>query len=421
MVDLRKDCAALGLDVREVAGRRSVPVIVSLPDRRSAEKLSRHCQEELGLPVDELRLVNGFATELEAGDLKALRRSLPAGAVVALDRPFRFDPQVADPDEPGPQNPRPGSVFQPALPGIQAVHRKGYTGQGITVAVIDSGLYPHPDFKDRIQGWADFSNTRRQTPGDPKYGHGTMVAGILAGDGTRSEGAITGAAPEAGLVGVRIDPVPSQAIRAVQWVIENKDRLGIRVLNMSLGTAARQPASADLWAQVTQRAVDAGLVVVVAAGNEGPDPGTISTPGILPDAITVGAYDNRGTPETGDDRIYRFSSRGPTRPDGVEKPDVVAPGGTVYGALAPGSEKDRSELPRLGRDYVADSGTSQATPMIAGLVACLLQANPSLTPRDVKRILQESAARVVDGDANAQGAGLVDAERALALAKGPGL
>ena len=157
----------------------------------------------------------------------------------------------------------------------------------------------------------------------------------------------------------------------------------------------------------------------MAAGNEGPDPGSISTPGIYPGAITVGAYDSKGTPELDDDTVWRKSSQGPTI-DNLHKPDVLAPGVAIFGPLAPKSHLDNEAFPHRGTDYFAISGTSQATPMIAGLVSILKQANPALGTEDIKTILREASAEApihpTLGTPAPDGAGLVDAEKALDLA-----
>lgn len=411
---LNETCEALGLDPREVARRPTLDVIVGLPDRASCDRFERHCEEDLGLEVeDHLPGVNGFSTTLDHDDLVDLRDRLPRGAVVQLDQPIPFRPMMVDSEPALPDAPL-DKVFQPILPGIDRVHQQGFTGRGVTVAVIDSGIYPHPDLKDRIVDWVDFTDDKKASPADI-IGHGTNVAGILAGNGARSGGKITGAAPEANLVGVRVGTA-KEAIQGVQWVIENKDRLGIKVINMSLGVEASVPMRKDLWAQVTQKAIDAGLIVVVSAGNDGPRQRTINTPGALPDAITVGAYDNHRTPGLEDDTVATDSSRGPSPFEDAPKPDVVAPGMLIFGALAPGSRKDSPERPRIARDYYAESGTSQAAPQIAGLAACLLQANPQLDQRALKEILRRSATAGVPGGPEDQGAGLVQADRALALA-----
>jgi serine protease AprX len=168
-----------------------------------------------------------------------------------------------------------------------------------------------------------------------------------------------------------------------------------------------------------EKATEAGLVVCVAAGNEGPNPGSISTPGIYPGAITVGAYDSKGTADKKDDTVWKSSSQGPTI-DGVSKPDVLAPGVSIFGPLAPGAALDNAALPHRESDYFAISGTSQATPMIAGLASILLQADPSLDAEGIKKIMRKASGRApihpASGKAAPDGAGLVDAAKALKLA-----
>jgi serine protease AprX len=278
--------------------------------------------------------------------------------------------------------------------------------------VIDSGIFPHADLKDRIVGWVDFAEGKKK-PTD-KYGHGTHVAGLAAGSGQKSGGAIKGVAPEANLVGVRIGSI-ADAIKALNWVIENKDELNISVVNMSLGDIPSKGWKNDPWAQATHRAIDAGLVVVVSAGNEGPEPRTIATPGILPAAITVGAVDDSGTLDPADDQLTRFSSRGPSL-DGLGKPDVVAPGKRIFGPLSPSSSFDVPTFPKAAGGYFAISGTSQATPLVAGLAALLKQANPDLTQADLQRILKDSAYHYSNLDKAAVGSGLVQADKALQMA-----
>lgn len=294
------------------------------------------------------------------------------------------------------------------LPGLDKVWAQGFTGKGQTVAIIDSGIFPHPDLKDRIVGWVDFAN-HKSKPVDT-YGHGTHVAGIVAGSGKKSDGKVKGVAPDANLVGLRIGSV-QDAIAAIDWCIENKEQYNLGVINLSLGDRARVPAQQDPWCQAVQRAIDAGLTVVVAAGNEG-ESGlhSIATPGISPNAITVGGLDDQGTADPGDDVMYTESSLGPTV-DGLQKPDVMAPAIAIYSTLSPGSARDDRMKPHVGNDYMTMVGTSQATPAVAGLVALLRQARPDLTPADYKQILMQS---VYHGQQNLP---IVQADAALKLAQ----
>ena len=211
----------------------------------------------------------------------------------------------------------------------------------------------------------------------------------------------------------------SEAIKGVQWVLENKDRLGINVINMSLGDTPNVSYKDDLWTQLVEKAIWGGMVVVVSAGNEGSNNAshTISRPGIDPLAITVGAIDLKGTVDVSDDVVAPFSSRGPTTPDEIPKPDIVAPGVRIFGALAPNSRLDQPELAHVGRDYLGISGTSQATPIVAGAAALMLQANPRLTQAQVKAILMKTARKYLHEDVMAQGAGVIDVAAAVREAK----
>ena len=302
-----------------------------------------------------------------------------------------------------------------ALAGIDKVWAQGFTGKGQTIAILDSGIHPHPDLKDKITGWVDITDGSL-TPWDPD-GHGTHVAGLAAGTGISSAGKHKGVAPDADVVGVRINSV-SDAVKGIQWVMEHKEELNIGVLNISMGDFAAWSYKNDPWAQAAEKAIEAGLVVCAAAGNDGPSEFNINTPGIHPDVITVGALDNKGTPEPDDDTVAEKSSRGPTLIDHLHKPDILAPGENIYGPLVPGAklELEFPEAPHDGLHYFAISGTSMATPMVAGMAAVLLSANPKLTHQEIKEILMRSADNYLPDERDIQGAGVINAEKALELA-----
>ncbi len=405
-------------EASEATSGGKVPIILSTEDRKSLGQLKRALGQLSNGLVKELPLVNGVSTWIGKNQVEKLFARLPQGAYVSINHPlheagpftnhnFIFQEAAEDKSTAGPTE-----TAAVRLPGLDKVWAKGFTGKGQTIAIIDSGIFPHPDLKDRIVGWVDLAEGKKK-PTD-KYGHGTHVAGLAAGSGAKSGGSIKGVAPEANLVGVRIGSI-ADAIKALHWVIENKDELHISVVNMSLGDIASQGWKNDPWAQATQQAIEAGLTVVVSAGNEGPNPGTIATPGILPEVITVGAIDDKGTLDPGDDELTRFSSRGPTF-DGLGKPDVVAPGKRIFSTLAPSSSFDVPDFPKASGAYFAISGTSQATPLVSGLVAILKQANPKLSQADLQAILKESAHKYPNLDAAAVGAGLVQADKALELA-----
>ncbi|NJE08460.1 alkaline serine protease [Thermococcus sp. M39] len=281
----------------------------------------------------------------------------------------------------------------------------GYDGSGITVAVIDTGIdASHPDLQGKVIGWYDVVNGKT-TPYDDN-GHGTHVASIIAGTGAASNGKYKGVAPGAKLVGVKVLAADgsgsiSDIIAGVDWVVQNKDTYGIRVINLSLGSSQSSNGT-DSLSQAVNNAWDAGLVVCVAAGNSGPDTYTIGSPAAASKVITVGAVDDN-------DVIADFSSRGPTA-DGRLKPEVVAPGVNIIAARAAGTSMGTP----IDDYYTSASGTSMATPHVAGIAALLLQAHPSWTPDQVKKALVETADIVAPTEIAdiAYGAGRVNAYKA---------
>jgi serine protease AprX len=329
-----------------------------------------------------------------------------------------------------------------ATVGADAVRQQlGYDGAGIGVAVIDSGITAwHNDLADpaapstqRVDRFVDFIAGRSQRYDD--YGHGTHVAGIIAGNGADSNGARTGIAPRARLVVLKVlDRFGrgriSDVIAAIDYTVAHKSELNIRVLNMSIGAGVYESYYTDLLTLAAKRAVEEGIVVVAAAGNHGRNAdgltqhGAISAPGNAPWVITVGASSHMGTRNRADDTIAPFSSRGPTAHDHAAKPDLVAPGVGIYSLSSPGSTMyDRwtdylipGALAAPYLPYLSLSGTSQAAPVVAGTVALMLQANPSLTPNAVKAILQYTAQRYDGYSYLAQGAGFLNARGAVDLA-----
>jgi len=310
-------------------------------------------------------------------------------------------------------------------------------GSGVTVAVVDSGIANHPDFGSRIvteaeivlheKGFADY------------YGHGTHVAGIIAGDGTSSSDTASfrrfgGIAPGAGLVSVRVlgpegDGRVSDVMAGIDWVVANKNLYGIRVMNLSLGHPVDQSYSTDPLCQAAERAWKAGIVVVVAAGNAGADGyASIHSPGNDPYVITVGVSNNYQTGDRSDDILTTYTSRGPSRLDHVVKPDLVAPGNRTISLRAEGSTLDtdypelrikqgvyRDDPASAGLDspYFLLSGSSMAAGVVSGMAALMIQAEPSATPDTVKARLMKSAEKRLDYDIFSEGAGFADLESAL--------
>ena len=280
-------------------------------------------------------------------------------------------------------------------------HDKGYQGEGITIAVIDTGVAPHDDLirpDNRIIGFKDIIN-KKELPYDDN-GHGTHVAGIIAGNGYSSKGKYMGIAPKANILAIKaLDEngggSTSKVIEAISYVIDTKEKYNTKILNLSIGTPANSTCEKDPLCKAVEKAVQAGLIVVVAAGNNGPEEGTILSPGTSRYAITVGAVDDKRTIDHSDDTIAQFSSRGPTN-EGELKPDIVAPGVNI---------KSLSNTKLDG--YSSLSGTSMATPLVSGAIALLLNKYKDLKPHEVKNKLLKSCINLNFPEEN-QGAGMLN-------------
>ncbi len=308
-------------------------------------------------------------------------------------------------------------------------------GRGVGVAVIDSGISPMPDIVARITAFYDFTAGGIATVPTDEYGHGTHVAGLIAGSGAMSLGAHRGIAPGARLIGLKVldaagSGYTSDVIAAIDFATANRRQLGVDIINLSLGHPILESAATDPLVQAVERASAAGIVVVTSAGNagesreHGPGFGGISSPGNAPSALTVGAFDTQGTVDRGDDSIPTFSSRGPTWFDGAIKPDVLAPGVGLMAASNPASTLARNA--RVTKPYLALSGTSMASAVASGVVALMIEANrldnpyTRLTPNTVKMLLQYSALPVAEAASTielTEGAGGINAMGALALAR----
>jgi serine protease AprX len=386
-----------------------VPLILSPdPSVGNTRQLSRIIKKfDSTAKPEKLGLINALSVNVDSRKLKNFINQLPEGARVHVNRELQPSPTSLFLENSAPIS-SPTQTSAQRLSGLSEVWEQGFKGQGQTIAMIDSGIFPHSDLKDKVVAWVDFPDSKAK-PIDP-LGHGTHVGGILVGNGKKSDGQICGVAPEADIAALRIGSI-KDAINAMDWVIDNMEKYNIRVVNLSMGDKATTSYKDDPWAQAVQKGIDHGLVVVVAAGNKG----EISTPGILPDAITVGAVDDRGTADTSDDVLASFSGQGPTL-DGLSKPDVLAPGVGIFSTLSPGSASDEKRWPHIRKDYVAISGTSQAAPFVAGLAALMLQANPKLSAQQVKDTLMNTAHHYDNIADKAQGGGLIQADEAIAQA-----
>jgi len=318
----------------------------------------------------------------------------------------------------------------------------GPDGSGVGVAIIDSGVATTTDLRDsRIVGWKDFVNNKKAPYDDA--GHGTFVAGLIAGDGTASlplenGGYATmqfrGVAPAANVIGIKVLDSTGQGrasavMAGVLWAVVHKNDYGIRVINLSIGSNPVAPVQYDPIAQAVELAWKHGITVVCAAGNEGEfGPGGILSPGNSPYVLTVGASDTRQTATLADDVMTYYSSIGPTLFDEFAKPDVVAPGNRLISVRKSGSYIDvnfpqnlipvASYAPSAPADtqpgYLMLSGTSTSAPVTAGAVALLLDADPRLSPDDVKVRLMRTADPLPGASVYQEGAGLIDVDGALA-------
>jgi serine protease AprX len=317
------------------------------------------------------------------------------------------------------------NVFRSALRADTA-YDAGATGAGVTVALIDTGVADLPQLAPRIVPVKDLDGRTSRCvnfTGEPEcgdgYGHGTFLAGLIAGDGTGpTSGTALRGMSDARILDVKIAGAAGSAststlLAALQWVVAHEDAYGIGVLNLSLGTPSGASWRVDPLNHAVERAVDAGITVVVSAGNTGPEPRTVTKPGDDPLAITAGASDDRGTPGRGDDKMPRFSAQGPTRADGLAKPDLVAPGARLVGLRSPGSTVERHIPGGVDAAYRRGSGTSMAAAVVSGAAAQLLSARPELTPAEIKAALMSTATPLSGQPVAVTGAGLVDVGAAL--------
>ncbi|ACB85200.1 S8 family peptidase [Natranaerobius thermophilus] len=284
------------------------------------------------------------------------------------------------------------------------------TGEKVTIAVLDTGVYEHPCFENRIKKFRDFVNNGKKTYDD--NGHGTHVAGCIASKQNEDFG---GVAPKAEIVGVKVlnklgSGRLSNVLDGIQWCIENKENLNLQIMNLSLGFPTQESYRDDPLCQMVEKAWEAGIVVCAAAGNSGPDNETINSPGIHPQIITVGASNDRNADYPEDNIIADFSSRGPTR-DGHKKPDVVAPGVDIVSLRSPSSFLDKVEPgSRIGEDRFIFSGTSMATPICVGAIAQLLHYNKDLEPDEIKSLLMGNAREIPGVNRESQGTGIIDSK-----------
>jgi serine protease AprX len=401
---------------RAQSGRGTSRVIIETTDVTATDRVIRSLK---GTPGRRLGLLRSQVAIVPNGALEALA-SRSAVSSIRLDRPVQ------------------GTMERTAATiGAKWVRENlGFDGAGVGIAVIDSGVTSwHDDLgSDRVIHFADFVNYQPQAYDD--YGHGTHVAGILAGSGYDSNGARRGIAPAANLVVLKVLDGEgfgyiSNVIAALDYAVEHRAQYNIRVINLSVAAGVYESYTTDPLTLAAKRAVEAGVVVVTAAGNLGrnsqgqPQYGGITAPGNAPWVLTVGAFSHNGTVSRADDSVASFSSRGPSVIDSTAKPDVVAPGVGIESLADPASflfathpnARLWGTIDTATQPYLSLTGTSMAAPVVAGTVALMIQANPSLTPNLVKAILQYTAEHKARYNEMTQGAGFLNARGAVQVAR----
>ena len=304
------------------------------------------------------------------------------------------------------------------------VWQQGITGQAVNVAVIDSGVAEDVDLVQngpRVRAHINFAGQTNPQMPDPG-GHGTLMAGVMAGDGVRSNGQYMGVAPRANVYDVKVlddngNGRLSSVLAGIQWVIWHRAQYNLKVANLSIGAPAMGAYITDPLATACELAWRSGITMLVAAGNLGPNPGTVETPGIDPYVITVGSTDDQGQVALSNSVLGWWSSWG-TPTGSVARPDFVTPGRRVVGPMAPGSwmathMADHMVVAANGETYFRVTGTSPSTAVASGVVALMLERNPTWTPDQIKRALTATAQPFgISAVPAGAGAGMVDANGA---------
>jgi serine protease AprX len=376
------------------------------------------------------RELNGaMAIEVTDAQLDALKQN-PMFAHISGDLPVAGDMAITN------RVTAADALWQGTSGGLLGLGgTSGYTGTGVGVAVLDSGIATHTALDSRVVARVNLVSDEAGVTGDP-FGHGTHLAGIIGGNRTAATYVTSafagGSAPSVRLIDVRVlgstgSGRTSDVIAGIDWVIANRLTYNIKVINLSLGHPVTEPSATDPLCQAVARAVAAGITVSVSAGNYGltstgaPVLGGITSPGNSPAALTVGALDTHGTVDPADDTVAPFSSRGPARYEIVVKPDVVAPGRRIVSLEAQSSYISGTypqwHVAGSGKNaYLRLSGTSMSTAVVSGGIALLLSAEPSLTPAQVKIALQMGARFMPNEGLVGAGAGSVNFAQALKIA-----
>ena len=386
------------------AASRTVRVIVTSSSDRSAGAAVEH----VGGRVEKmLPLIDGVVADVPAArvdELSTFTSVVADRAMHVRSADFGGAPATAYPYEVGATD-----VWGDA------------TGEGVGVALVDTGISPVPDVLERVAAVADLTPEHRFVDG---FGHGTFMAGLIAGTGAASEGAYTGVAPGAHLVSVKVavsdgSTTLSTVLEGLQLVDNSRVRFNIRVILLALSSDSELSPDRDPLTRGLRKLWDHGIFVVVPAGNDGPEAGSVDLPGNDPTLMTAGAVEDMGTPDVDDDTVPPWTSRGPSR-FGDAKPDVAAPGVHLVSVRAPGSQIDRENpSARVGESYFLGSGTSMASAVTVGVAALVLSVRPGLSPDELKAAMANGATPLDGADASAVGSGVVNAAAALDASTDP--
>jgi serine protease AprX len=346
-----------------------------------------------GTVIRHLSVIDGFAARLPRDAVPTLAAT-PGVRWVSPDRTLHMEGQY------GQDSGVASAVYTDVIRATKT-WGMGDTGAGVTVAVVDTGVNTSGDLSGQVVHAEDFTNEQNNAD---TYGHGTFVAGLIAGTGAGSSGAIKGVAPGAKIVSLKIAGADgttdvTRVLEALEWIVDFKDAYGIRVVNLSLGFSTPQSYLVDPLDFAVERVWNAGVVVVAAAGNGNNVPGSITAPGNDPFVITAGSSNDKTTLALTDDKLATFSSVGPTL-DGYPKPEVLAPGRSVVSSRSPGSTIDATYPDsEVGTLYAKGSGTSFSSAIVSGVAALVIQRAWSLSPNQVKYRMT-STTRVIGGTSN---------------------
>lgn len=382
----------------KAAAAPTEPVRVIVQAKGPPANLIRTAQELGGRMTHEWSFINGFGVQLPAGQLWTLARQ-PGVKWISWDSGLQADAKGSSSGDGSGgggtgTNTNLASVYPHAVRATD-VWQAGYMGTGINVAIVDSGIDhggANEDLANRVIQSVTFSSSAQYM--SDRFGHGTHVAGIAAGDGVTLNGKYIGIAPKANLLNLKFSAddgsaTESDLLSALQWAYDNRSRFSIRVLNLSANSATAQSYATSPLCAAVEKLWTGGVVVVVSAGNRGKDSDAVYYPPANdPYVITVGAIDDKKTTDLADDEMPSWSSRGITQ-DRFAKPDILAPGVKIISTKA----GDTALLIYSNKGNVIDDyyfmlgGTSMAAPMVSGAVALMLEKNPTLTPDQVKWLI----------------------------------